>query len=218
MNGHAPAKLIVEVAPFHSISGNPSENMLRTIYKSAIWGMSLSCGLSNFQQTTPSTVPINGLSFATGHWSGITKGNSQSPWYGFSYVTVASGKLLAIHGLSQDTPLFKLAEGAVATFHPILEENDSESYMSDLQRHIKKYWSPPKVDEKKQVTVSFSIYRNGQISHLRLSKSSGAKAADEAALKAVNSAAPFKPLWPTYKEKSVDVNFTFDYYQLNHLK
>jgi hypothetical protein len=116
VNGHLPAQLIVTVAPFPFVSGKLTEDRLRSIYKATLWGMSLSIGLSNFQQITPSTVSVNGVSFVSGRWSG-RGGNTQFPWYGFIYVTVLSGKELSIQGMSQDIPSLKLAEEATMTFH-----------------------------------------------------------------------------------------------------
>ncbi len=87
---------------------------------------------------------------------------------------------------------------------------DFGPYMADLQRRIKRAWFPPKGNESKRVSVVFKIHRDGQMSNLRLDKSSGLAIADQAALKAVENAAPFRPLPPGAPD-DVDIQFTFDY-------
>ncbi len=87
---------------------------------------------------------------------------------------------------------------------------DFGPYMADLQRRIKRSWFPPKGQESKRVVVVFKIHGGGELSHLRLEHSSGMSIADQAALKAVENAAPFRPL-PNGAPEDVDIQFTFDY-------
>jgi TonB family protein len=91
---------------------------------------------------------------------------------------------------------------------------DFGPYMADLQRRIKKHWFPPKGNESKRVVVVFKIHSQGELSDLRIDHSSGVALADNAALKAVEDAAPFRPL-PTGAPDSVDIQFTFDYNVFN---
>ncbi|MBS1998868.1 MAG: TonB C-terminal domain-containing protein, partial [Cyanobacteria bacterium SZAS LIN-2] len=83
-------------------------------------------------------------------------------------------------------------------------------YMADLQRRIKRNWYPPKALETKRVKVIFTLSTDGTLSNLRMVRSSGLQLADIAALKAVENAAPFRPL-PPHAPASVDIEFTFDY-------
>ena len=83
-------------------------------------------------------------------------------------------------------------------------------YMADLQRRIKRAWFPPKGNESKRVVVVFKVHSDGRLSHLRLEKPSGIAIVDQAALKAVEGASPFKPL-PEGSPSDVDIQFTFDY-------
>lgn len=87
---------------------------------------------------------------------------------------------------------------------------DFGPYMADLQRRIKKHWFPPKGNESKRVVVVFKVHSGGELSQLRLDHSSGVAIADQAALKAVEDAAPFRPL-PAGAPDAVDIQFTFDY-------
>jgi TonB family protein len=87
---------------------------------------------------------------------------------------------------------------------------DFGPYMADLQRRIKKHWFPPKGNESKRVVVVFKVHSGGELSGLHLDHSSGVAIADNAALKAVEDAAPFRPL-PAGAPDAVDIQFTFDY-------
>lgn len=87
---------------------------------------------------------------------------------------------------------------------------DFGPYMADLQRRIKKHWFPPKGNESKRVVVVFKVHSGGELSNLHLDHSSGVAIADNAALKAVEDAAPFRPL-PAGAPDAVDIQFTFDY-------
>jgi TonB family protein len=82
--------------------------------------------------------------------------------------------------------------------------------MAELQRRIKSKWFPPKDAHTKRVVVSFKIHTGGELSHLKIDKSSGLSNADKAALAAVEHAAPFRQL-PDGADEKVDTQFTFDY-------
>ncbi|MBX9689807.1 MAG: TonB family protein [Candidatus Obscuribacterales bacterium] len=87
---------------------------------------------------------------------------------------------------------------------------DFGPYMADLQRRIKRAWFPPRGQESKRVVVIFKVHSQGELSDLRIDKSSGFAVADQAALQAVQNAAPFRPL-PAGAPSVVDIQFTFDY-------
>lgn len=87
---------------------------------------------------------------------------------------------------------------------------DFTEYMAELQRAIKRHWYPPKCPTSKRVQVTFKVRRNGTMSNLKLLVSSGVAIADQAALKAVQLAAPFRHL-PSGSPEDVDIQFTFDY-------
>jgi len=87
-------------------------------------------------------------------------------------------------------------------------------YMNDLQRRIKQNWFPPKDTADRKIVVVFKIHKHGELTDLRLEKSSGLSNADQAALKAVENAAPFRSL-PAGAAENIDVQFTFDYNVFN---
>ncbi len=87
-------------------------------------------------------------------------------------------------------------------------------YMLDVSRRIKRAWFPPRGNENHLITVSFRVRNNGEMTDLRIQKSSGIPIADQAALKAVSNASPFRPLPPGCPE-SVPIDFRFDYKSSN---
>jgi len=91
---------------------------------------------------------------------------------------------------------------------------DSEPYISDLQRRVKKAWFPPENKESRRIVVVFKIHRGGNISDLRLDRSCGIAEADQATLKAVENAAPFKAL-PVAAKDDADIQCTFYYNVFN---
>lgn len=92
-----------------------------------------------------------------------------------------------------------------------LREPDFGPYMRELQRKIKLNWDPPKGNESKTVVLLFKIARDGRLLSSRVHRSSGLPSADQAALKAVELTAPFRPLPADFKGQSIDIQFTFDY-------
>jgi len=92
-----------------------------------------------------------------------------------------------------------------------LREADFGPYMRELQRRIKLNWDPPKGNESKTVVLMFKIARDGRLLSCRVHRSSGLPSADQAALKAVELTAPFRPLPADFKGQSIDIQFTFDY-------
>jgi len=96
-----------------------------------------------------------------------------------------------------------------------LREPDFGPYMRELQRRIKMNWDPPKGNESKRVVLLFKIAKDGRLLSCRVSKTSGLPSADQAALKAVELTAPFRPLPADFKGQSIDIQFTFDYNVFN---
>lgn len=92
-----------------------------------------------------------------------------------------------------------------------LREPDFGPYMRELQRRIKLNWDPPKGNESKTVVLLFKIAKDGRLLSSRVHRSSGLPSADQAALKAVELTAPFRPLPADFKGQSIDIQFTFDY-------
>jgi TonB family protein len=119
-------------------------------------------------------------------------------------------------------PLFGMMIGfstpALSTELPVVEvmpmhkdEPDFRPYVADLQRRIKRAWFAPKGNESKSGVVMFTISPNGQMSDLHIYTPSGAVIFDNAALKAIENAAPFRPLPPGVdKPRKVKITFVYN--------
>ena len=94
---------------------------------------------------------------------------------------------------------------------------DFGPYMANMQRRIKAHWFPPRGKESKRVKVSFRLDGEGKATDVKVVDSSKDKPADEAAVLAVEKAAPFRSL-PSGAPPTVDIEFTFDYNVFNRGK
>ena len=90
------------------------------------------------------------------------------------------------------------------------KDSDDKPYIAELERRVKRAWFPPKGNESKTVIVTFTILRSGYVSDLRIEHSCGVSIVDDAALKAVRNAQPFRPP-PEGAKDPVNCEFTFDY-------
>ncbi len=62
-----------------------------------------------------------------------------------------------------------------------------------------------------QSTVHFRIYKNGQISELKIEESSGIRSLDLSALRAVQTSAPFPPLPRAYEDEYLGIYLIFEH-------
>ena len=79
-------------------------------------------------------------------------------------------------------------------------------YLDRLLSLIDANWVRPSMGSGVRAIVSFRIQRDGSLSDLRVSESSGYNSFDLAALRAVQNAAPFPPLPRPYKQDDLGVN------------
>lgn len=170
---------------------------------------------------TLSTGPVGGTSAPVGTGKGGTAGGGSStgsrtgaPIPSLSPGTSSGGSSLGRTGGgtgSAGNP----GGGGGAPGIDALREPDFGPYMRELQRRIKMNWDPPKGNESKRVVLLFKIAKDGRLISCRVNKSSGLPSADQAALKAVELTAPFRPLPADFKGQSIDIQFTFDYNVFN---
>lgn len=88
-------------------------------------------------------------------------------------------------------------------------EPDFKPYMKHLQHMIKHDWLPPKSDKTTKAVLKFKIDRQGDLSDIQVSSSSGNKSFDDAAIDTLRKFHA-DPL-PDGAPESVDIEFTFDY-------
>jgi protein TonB len=91
-----------------------------------------------------------------------------------------------------------------------------EEYRAYLERAIQQRWQiPPEanlLDKPVALTVEFVIAQDGRLLSLRLYNSTGIRALDRAALRAIELAAPFRPLPSIFTTPSQVFTDTFVYY------
>lgn len=90
------------------------------------------------------------------------------------------------------------------------DDLDFGPFIADMQKRIRKSWFPPPGNESKVITLKFKVSAHGEVSSIRLVKSSGLSIADNAAITAVKNASPFSNL-PAGANDPTEVKFNFDY-------
>ncbi|MEH2044795.1 MAG: TonB family protein [Nostoc sp.] len=98
------------------------------------------------------------------------------------------------------------------------QDIDMTSYLNQLQQQVKQQWLPEVSQSSRRTVLNFTINRSGQLSNLQLAQTSGFSVTDQAALNAIQRAAPFAPLPTGYTSNQLPIQFTFDinvYGQLN---
>ena len=169
---------------------------------------------------TLSTGPVGGTSAPAGSKSGAassgggSKGSSYAPRPSLS-PSASGGSGQLARGSNGSGNVGNPGGGGGAPGIDALREPDFGPYMRELQRRIKLNWDPPKGNESKRVVLLFKIARDGRLLSCKVQKSSGMPSADQAALKAVELTAPFRPLPGDFKGQSIDIQFTFDYNVFN---
>jgi protein TonB len=79
-------------------------------------------------------------------------------------------------------------------------------YVDQMLAMISANWLRPSIGGQVEATIHFRIDKNGRISDVRISRSSGYNSFDLAGLRAVQQAAPFPRLPQSYQHKTLGVN------------
>lgn len=102
---------------------------------------------------------------------------------------------------------------------PVAPSAALQPYMQNLGRKIKHNWFPPTCLSKVTV-IRFAINKDGELVSSKIVKSCGIQIGDDAAMRAIRNAAPYKPLpagvtnanaAPTSKTKVNATEFEFDF-------
>lgn len=91
-----------------------------------------------------------------------------------------------------------------------LKQADLDSYLKNIQSRVKTKWNRPDVDKSLKVSLIFSISKDGTLVTMSEFKTSGNKEFDNAASEAVKNSVPFEPLPAGLKNKTLDIQLTFD--------
>jgi TonB family protein len=95
---------------------------------------------------------------------------------------------------------------------------DFGPYLKDLMHSVRFKWydfiptvAKPPENRKGDVDIEFDIQKDGKVEKLKISKSSEDELLDNAALKAVQTTAPFKPLPSEFKGEYLEIRMHFHY-------
>ena len=91
-----------------------------------------------------------------------------------------------------------------------LKDIDLSAYLAEMERRVKPNWNPNHRVDDRSTVLAFSIEKNGQISGLRVTRSSGLPDVDRASMEAVQKSAPFLPLPPEFPLDRLDITFSFN--------
>jgi protein TonB len=88
-------------------------------------------------------------------------------------------------------------------------------YVEAVQRKISASWLQSTVDPRVQfaprMVATFDISRDGSVSNIQITKSSGDPSVDTSAVRAIRDASPLDRLPPEYQGSRVSVEFWFDF-------
>jgi protein TonB len=78
-------------------------------------------------------------------------------------------------------------------------------YLDQMLGRIRQSWMRPPV-EGIEAVITFRVLRNGEVTEAEIRESSGSRAFDLAALRAVRNASPLPPLPASFREDLLTVN------------
>ena len=204
----APPTARPSVAPVSAPTpvAKPSTPFAVPVPKAAPVGKTLSTG------PIGGTSALGGVAKSASTGGPVTSSSSFAPRPSLSPSVSSGGSQLSRGASSSGTGnIGNPGGGGGAPGIDALREPDFGPYMRELQRRIKLNWDPPKGNESKTVVLLFKIAKDGRLLSCKIHRSSGLPSADQAALKAVELTAPFRPLPADFKGQNIDIQFTFDY-------
>jgi protein TonB len=126
-----------------------------------------------------------------------------------------ANQLYSTAGTRASTPDFALSGGGgvgVGTNSPF--GNQFGAYADLLRNRVAQFWQTTTVDPRlrtaPQVSVTFTLHRNGSVTGIRISQKSGISALDISAQRAIMDAAPFPQLPPQFPKNEAEIEFVFE--------
>jgi TonB family protein len=129
------------------------------------------------------------------------QGGGQGPGYGLRFGTGAGGAGGGTGGGTGEP--FGVSGFPFTYYLQFLSDRISSSWFTSLV--------DPGVSGLFQTQVYFKIYRNGQVSDLKVEVSSGVPAFDLSALRAIQTASPFAPLPAEYDGQFLGIHLIFEH-------
>jgi periplasmic protein TonB len=124
-------------------------------------------------------------------------------------------QLYSTSGTRVTTPDYALSGGGgvgVGSNSPF--GNQFGAYADLLRNRVAQFWQTTTIDPRlrtaPQVSVTFTLHRNGSVSGIRVSQKSGINALDISAQRAIMDAAPFPQLPPQFPKNEAEIEFVFE--------
>jgi TonB family protein len=125
-----------------------------------------------------------------------------------------------ILGGAVETPNEPVAPGSVGSGLELLSDSrgvDFRSYLTQILAAVKRNWqavipeSARRGQQRGKVTVRFSVGRDGKVTNVQITVSSGTEALDLAAIAGISATNPFPPLPAEYNGLPIRLQFVFLY-------
>ncbi len=88
------------------------------------------------------------------------------------------------------------------------------AYADLLRKRVAQYWQTTTIDPRlrtaPQVSVTFTLHRDGSATGIHVTQRSGISALDYSAQRAIMDAAPFPPLPPQFPKNDAEIEFVFE--------
>jgi protein TonB len=124
-------------------------------------------------------------------------------------------QLYSTSGTRVSTPDYALAGGGgvgVGNNSPF--GNQFGAYADLLRNRVAQYWQTTTIDPRlrtaPQVSVTFTLHRDGSVTGIRVTQKSGINALDISAQRAIMDAVPFPPLPPQFPKNEAEIEFVFE--------
>ena len=101
------------------------------------------------------------------------------------------------------------APGAGGTGGGVVKSPEYVKYYSEMKARIKNSWTWVGRRTDLTVTVSFSVQDNGEISSLKITRSSGDPSYDDSVIRALRRSSPLAPPPESYRKEFMDVELAF---------
>ena len=87
---------------------------------------------------------------------------------------------------------------------------DLSPYLGEMEGKVKPNWKPSFRQDDRTTVLTFNIEKNGQVSDLRVTQSSGSAEVDREAVEAIEKSLPFAPLPAEFPLDSLEITFSFN--------
>lgn len=87
---------------------------------------------------------------------------------------------------------------------------DLSPYLAQLQQRVRQQWIPGLTQRSQRTVIYFVVSRSGMVRNLQIIGPSGSSVTDQAAVGAIQRAAPFAPLPTGYSKNQINIRYTFN--------